>query len=216
MDPNRSATSRYRILAAIVLLAVLGAGIVAFRGVGRWLVVQDPLARADAIVVLSGSMPYRAEAASEAYKSGYASEVWLTRPASPAAELAEMNIQYTGEEEYNREVLVHDGVPAAAIRILPGEIVDTEEEIDEVSQALASSRKSCVIIITSGPHTRRVRALWRRLALPDQRAIVRAAPEDPFDQDHWWRNTRDTFAVVREILGLLNTWSGLRVRPHAR
>jgi hypothetical protein len=33
--------------------------------------------------------------------------------------------------------------------------------------------------------------------------------------DHWWRNTRDALAVVREILGLINLWAGLPVRPHS-
>jgi hypothetical protein len=75
--------------------------------------------------------------------------------------------------------------------------------------------KSKVIIVTSPEHTRRVRALWRRLAGANQRAIVRASSEDPFDRDHWWRNTRDAYAVVRELLGLANAWAGLPVKPHS-
>jgi hypothetical protein len=59
-----------------------------------------------------------------------------------------------------------------------------------------------------------VRALWEKLVGDDPRMMVRAAPEDPFDRDHWWRNTRDTLEVVRETLGLINVWSGLPVRPH--
>jgi hypothetical protein len=43
--------------------------------------------------------------------------------------------------------------------------------------------------------------------------IVRGASEDPVDLDHWWRNTRDTFSVVREYLGLTNVWLGLPVHP---
>ena len=41
--------------------------------------------------------------------------------------------------------------------------------------------------------------------------MVRAAPEDPFDPRHWWRNSRDALDVVREVLGLLNAWAGLPV-----
>ena len=43
---------------------------------------------------------------------------------------------------------------------------------------------------------------------------VHAAHDDPFDADHWWRNTRDVFSVVRETLGLVNAWAGLPVPPH--
>jgi hypothetical protein len=45
--------------------------------------------------------------------------------------------------------------------------------------------------------------------------MIHAAHDDPFDADHWWRNTRDVFSVVRETLGLVNAWAGLPVPPHA-
>ncbi|HUJ29679.1 MAG TPA: YdcF family protein [Candidatus Acidoferrum sp.] len=215
MKLNNYSFTRRRIVAALALFAVLSAATAMFRGVGRWLVREDPLAHADAIVVLSGSMPRRAEAAAAVYRAGYAPEVWLTRPANPADELAAMGIRYVSEEDYNSQVLVHQGVPTSAIRILPDEIVDTEQEVDEISREMRSLGKSHVLIVTSSQHTRRVRALWQRLAARDQEATVRAAPEDPFDRDHWWRNTRDAYSVVREILGLMNTWAGLRVRPHS-
>ena len=207
--------TRGRAIVAAVAVAILIAGIFAFRGVGRWLVREDPLAHGDAIVVLSGRMPYRAEGAADVYRQGYAPQVWLTRPESPARSLAAMGVHYVGEEDYSREVLIHEGVPGAAIRILPGEIVDTEQEIEEIARALRDARESTVIIVTSPEHTRRVRALWVRLAAKNQKAIVRAAAEDPFDRNHWWRNTRDAYSVVRELLGLLNAWAGLPVRPHS-
>jgi uncharacterized SAM-binding protein YcdF (DUF218 family) len=206
-------TSRQALILCLILAAGAAAGVIAFRGAGRWLVREDPLARADAIVVLSGSMPYRAEGAADLYRGGYAPQVWLTRPESPAGNLAAKGIQFIGEEEYSREVLIRSGVPANAVHILPDEIVDTEQEVEEITKEMSDERKVTIIIVTSPQHTRRVRALWRRLAGPNQQAIVWGDPEDPFDRDHWWRNTRDTYSVVREILGLANTWTGLRVRP---
>jgi len=50
----------------------------------------------------------------------------------------------------------------------------------------------------------------------DPNAEVRAAFQDPFHADHWWRDTSDTFSVVREFMGLLNVWLGLPVRPRSR
>jgi uncharacterized SAM-binding protein YcdF (DUF218 family) len=217
-EPQRARSSIFTPRRAIITgatLLILLAGIVAFRGIGRWLVREDPLAHADAIVVLSGGMPYRAEGAADLYRQGYAPEVWLTRPENPSPALAAMGIHFVGEEVYSREVLMHQGVPASAIRILPAEIIDTEQEIDEVSRQMRDDHASSVIIVTSPEHTRRVRALWVRLAAANQKAIVRAAAEDPFDRNHWWRNTRDAYAVVRELFGLANTWAGLPVRPHA-
>jgi uncharacterized SAM-binding protein YcdF (DUF218 family) len=186
---------------------------VASRGAGRWLVREDPLAKADEIVVLSGTMPARAEEAGRVFQMGYAPIVWVSLPTSPRDELTAMGIPYSGEEDYSRAVLIHEGVPAAGIKIFAQPIVNTENEIEEISQQMRRDGKTSAIIVTSAPHTRRVRALWNKIAGGDLRLVVHIAPQDPFDADHWWRNTRDTFEVIREYLGLLNVWLGLPVRP---
>jgi uncharacterized SAM-binding protein YcdF (DUF218 family) len=205
---------RVIILLALLLALVIGS-VVAFRGVGRWLVRPDPLAPADVIVVLSGTMPARAEEAARIFRMGYSHEVWITRPVSSADDLARMGIPYTGEEDYNREVLIHEGVPAQAIRILPETIVDTQQEVEEISRDARAEGDTRVMIVTSPQHTRRVKALWLKLVGRNPALIVRGAPRDGFDADHWWRDTRDAFSVVRELMGLLNVWTGLHVHPHS-
>src|SRR5271154_6081987 len=185
----------------IVALVVCAAGAFAFRGVGRWLVREDSLGPADAIVVLSGTMPARAEEAGRIFRLGYAHEVWVSRPVSPGEELEAMGIHYLGEEDFNRAVLIHEGVPEGDISIFPQPIVNTEQEIKEITSQMRRERIATVMIVTSPQHTRRVRALWRKVAGNDLRLIGRGAPEDPFDAAHWWRNTHDTFSVVRQLLG---------------
>jgi uncharacterized SAM-binding protein YcdF (DUF218 family) len=200
------------VLAILALLLVVG--IVVFRNVGHWLVREDALGKADVIVVLSGGLPFRAEGAAGIFKSGCAPAVWVSRPIGPQEELAALGIHFVGEEEYNREILVQQGVPDLAIRIFPDTIVNTQDEVEEISRELRRDGKHTVIIITSPQHTRRVKALWKKLVGDDPRVIVRAAWGDPFDADHWWRTTADVLAVVRESMGLLNVWAGLPVRPH--
>jgi uncharacterized SAM-binding protein YcdF (DUF218 family) len=203
-----------RLLGLFVLVVFLVAVLAGLRGAGRWLVREDPLSSADVIIVLSGRMPYRAEEAGKVFRMGYAPEVWVSRPESPRGRLEKLGIRFVGEEEYSREILIHQGVPEAAVHILPNTIVDTEQEVEETAREMRRTGKTRVILITSPEHTRRVRALWKKLVGENPKAIVRAAREDPFDPDHWWRNTRDAFAVVREMLGLMNAWAGLPVRPH--
>ena len=206
---------RRRPLIALALLVVLAIVTVTLaRGAAHWLVRPDPLAQADVLVVLSGGLPYRAEGAADVYQQGYTPRVWVSRPAGPQEELAQIGVHYIGEEEYNREAIVHRGVPESAVQILPEEIENTEQEIEEISRLMRRDGRRTVIIVTSPEHTRRVRALWNRFAGNDLTLIVRGADEDPIDLDHWWRNTRDVFSVVREYLGLLNIWIGLPVRPH--
>jgi uncharacterized SAM-binding protein YcdF (DUF218 family) len=205
--------TRWLIYLLLVCLLLTLAGVIAGRGAGRWLVREDSLSSADVIVVLSGSMPYRAEEAQKLFKMGKAPEVWLSRPGNPGAALQEFGIQFVGEEEYDREVLVRLGVPESSVHIFPDTIANTEQEVNEIAREMRRTGKTKVIIVTSPPHTRRVRTLWKKLAGRQLQAIVRAAFEDPFDADHWWRNTRDTLSVIREMMGLVNAWTGLPVRP---
>ena len=210
---RRGSRKRGCSIAPLLLLILLIAGVVAFRGIGRWLLVEDPLDRSDAIVVLSGGLPYRAMEAAKIFRLGMAPQVWLTRPGNPSAMLSKMGITFEGEEDYGRAVLIHEGVPDSAIRILAPVIVNTEDEERAIIAEMQAARATRVVIVTSPPHTRRVRALWRRLAPADLALIVRAAGEDDYDADHWWRTTRDALSVMRETMGLLNAWAGLPVRP---
>ena len=202
--------------AALGLLVVLILAAVAVRGAGRWLERQDPLSHEDVIFVLSGGLPQRAVEGSKVYAMGYAPEVWLSRPDGPADELAKLGIHFSNEEDYNRQVLIHAGVPESAIHLLPVPVVNTEEELLEVGSEMRRNGKTSIILVTSPQHTRRVWTLWRKLVGSNPKAMVRAAHDDPFDADHWWRNTRDVFSVVRETLGLVNAWIGLPVPPHLK
>src|SRR3989440_10240899 len=137
--PAAIAPRRSRTL--LVLCAVGGSGLLLalmiFFGVGRWLVAEDPLGKASAIVVLSGAMPMRALEAAKLYREGYAPEVWLTHSTEPAETLEEMDIPFTGEDHYNALVLIHEGVPANAIHALEPHLVPTGDDSNERVRALA-------------------------------------------------------------------------------
>lgn len=215
MAPNISNPSRpgRRRAVFILLLLLVVLGFFAGRNAGHWLVREDALGPADVIVVLSGGLPYRALGAADIYKSGYAPEVWVSYPVGPQQELSRLGIHFVGEEEYSREILVREGVPGNSVKILPSQLINTEEEVEEIVREMQAQGKHTVIVVTSPEHTRRVRALWNALVGQEPKAIVRGAPTDPFDADHWWRNTPDSLAVTREFLGLMNVWFGLPVRP---
>jgi hypothetical protein len=199
------------LLTLTLVVLILAVGV--FLGVGRWLVVEDPLEKAQAIVVLSGRIPIRAKEAARLYNAGYAPQIWLTRTNEPAASLQEMHIAYIGEDFFNSRVLMHEGVPSNAIHVLEPPIDNTADEIRAVANEVSREQSGAVIIVTTKAHTRRVRTLWKELSGGRGRAIVRAAPTDPFAPDHWWRVTGDSLDVVREVLGLLNAWAGLPLQP---
>jgi len=196
-----------------LLSTVFLAGLIAFLNVGRWLVVDDPLEKAGAIAVLSGRMPSRALEAARVYKQGYAAHVWLTRSTEPAATLETLSVTYLGEESYNKQILMHEGVPESAIQVLEPPIVNTADEMKTIGETLRKENQRSVIIVSSKVHTRRVRVLWNRLSSRDGAAIIHGVSDDSFDPAHWWRSTSDALDVVREILGLMNAWAGLPLRP---
>jgi uncharacterized SAM-binding protein YcdF (DUF218 family) len=212
-DSRPAAPSRRSaLIASIVLLFVVTIVVILF-GVGRWLVVENPLEKSQAIVVLSGGMPQRALEAARLFHQGYAPQIWLTRPEQPAAALDPMGIANSGEDYFNSRVLRHQSVPATAIRVLEPQINNTADEIRAIAAEAARENASSVIIVTSKAHTRRVARLGRQLATGPTRAIIRAASTDSSDPAHWWRNTHDALDVVREVLGLLNAWAGLPLQP---
>lgn len=181
---------------------------------GAWLVVEDPLAPAQAIVVLSGRMPDRALEAARLYRQNAAPQVWVSQPNSPTGRLAEMHIPFVGEDFYNQRVLIALGVPADATRILPEPSANTAEEIGQIARLAREGGLRAVIIVTSAPHTRRVRTIWNRLVGDSPQLIIRHSVDDSFDAAHWWRNTQDALDVVREWLGLANAWAGFPSRPN--
>jgi uncharacterized SAM-binding protein YcdF (DUF218 family) len=184
-----------------------------FLHLGTWLVVQDPLAPADVIVVLSGRMPYRATEAARLYGQKAAPQVWVSQPVSPAEDLAALHIPFVGEDFYNQRVLMAMNVPALAIRILPDPSANTAQEIEEIGRMAREAELRTVIIVTSAPHTRRVRTIWKRLIGDSPQLIVRHPVDDSFNGPRWWRNTQDALDVVREWLGLANAWAGFPARP---
>lgn len=204
--------------AVIVLAAVALLAPVALSAAGRWLVVEDALQSARAIVVFGGHVPFRAMEAAAIYKQGFAPEVWLTQAAVHEEDVAleRLGIVPMSEHEISRRVLIRSGVPEDAIRVLPGGADNTTDEVREVADQLADPGNAHVILVTSKYHTRRVTVIWHAVAPDGPDPIVRYAPGDPFQPDGWWRNTRDARSVSHEWFGLINAWSGFLVQPPPR
>ena len=93
------------LIGAGISIVLITMGVLVFFGIGRWLVLQDPLVHADAIVILSGNLPDRALEAARLYGAGYAQQVWISQGLSPAEELKTMKIVYLGEDFSWRVVL---------------------------------------------------------------------------------------------------------------
>jgi len=209
------ARRRWLFPAAIAALLLVLAAPWLLARLGHWLVVQDPLAPADAIFVHAGHLPFRAMEAADIYRQGFAPEVWLA-PIAPTEEseaIRALGIAMPPDWYWVQQVLLARDVPQTAIHVLHTEVLNTRDEILVVAEQMRSRHLHRVILVTSKQHSRRVRALWDRAATPGLEAIVRPSADDPFDPDDWWHNTEDGQAVLHEIAGLLNVWLGGPLRP---
>ena len=196
---------------AFILIPVLILSLFALRELGSWLVVQDPLQKADAIFVLGGTRFERPLEAVDLYKEGWAPRVTLMRQISDAGEIELMKrgIPYPREVDAQVEVLGRLGVPTSAITIF-NEANSTAEEADTLFTAATSNRWSRVIIVTSKQHTRRARLVMkRRLAGTGVEVLTRYSRYDTSDTDRWWTSRSTLRFTLFETQRLFGYWIGV-------
>ena len=206
------ACARGLAVAALVVIAlvVVGHGPV-LRLIGRALVVEDPVAKADAIVVVAGGTPSREEAAARLFREGLAPDVVLSNQFTPdrVRQLITMGARRFDYQGESRVVLEQRGVPAQAIVALSQPVKTKEAELKVVGEAARSRGWRRVILVTSPQHSRRVKLVWSRQAPADIESIVRVAEDDDFLDGDWWRKRREAEAILHEYLGLAAIYLGI-------
>jgi uncharacterized SAM-binding protein YcdF (DUF218 family) len=206
--------------ALLVVLALLALVAVAhrplLRAAGDALVVNEPGPPADAIVVVAGGTPSREARAAALFQAGGAPRVLVSRQFVPGRvqTLIEMGIRPLDFQGESVRVLEKLGVPRDAIVTLDQPVEITETELRQVVVAARARGWHRVTLVTSGPHTRRVRLIWRREAAGAIEAGIVGAPDECSSADGWWRRRRCSEAVLHEYLGLfalyLNVSSWMR------
>lgn len=197
-------------LAAVAALFLILVGSAAPR-LGGWLVVEDPLQKADAIFVLGGTMYERPLEAVDLYHEGWAPRILLMRQIADEgeAELRRRGIVFQREIDQQVEVLTRLGVPLSAIEILP-EQNSTRDEADALRGEVVANHWTRVIVVTSKQHTRRAKLVMnRRLADTNAQAMLRASRYDKSDVDGWWRNRSTLRFTLFETQRLIAYWLGI-------
>lgn len=208
---SRSAILRrgFPFLLLLSLGAVL-AGAAAYAG--RFLVVQDPLQKVDAIFVLSGSRADRWLEAADLYRAGYAPLIVLSSGPTDGAEifLRERGIELPMEGEEIRDILVRLGIPAAAVLPLDDRNDNTGEEASNIRELARRRNWRALIVVTSKYHTRRARLAMRRgfSGLPTT-IVMRASRYDLYNAGRWWQRRADLRNTLFELAKLTAYATGL-------
>jgi uncharacterized SAM-binding protein YcdF (DUF218 family) len=158
-------------LGAITILALLV-------GIGHYLDVTDPLAKADAIVAISGDTGARAETAITLWKAGYAPLLIFSGASSDP--------QSASSAELMKRTAVAAGVPAGSI-IVEGASATTEENASNVARIMRGRSLHSAILVTSPYHQRRAALLFAREFDPAGLAFRNHPADDPdWDPNVWW------------------------------
>lgn len=177
---------------------------------GAFLVVEDPLEKADGIVILGGTIYERQMEGVELFKEGYAPRVFLMREIQDwgEIELIKRGMTYLHMVDVQVDAMVRLGVPREAITILD-QADSTAQEADYVHKLVTEQHLSRVIVVTSKQHTRRARLVMnRRVRGTGAGIIVRASRYDREDAEHWWRNRGTLRFTLFESQRLFLYWIG--------
>jgi uncharacterized SAM-binding protein YcdF (DUF218 family) len=159
-------------------------------------IVEDPLDKADALVVLSDDNFYadRAVRAAELFRQGKAPLVVASgrrlRPNAGIAELMEHD-------------LIERGVPKDKIVRLAHDADSTREEAEALVPLARQKKWHSLIIVTSNYHTRRARYIFGAVFPQDVKLSVAGARDADFDPDQWWTKRKSVKELTREVAAML-------------
>jgi len=159
-------------------------------------IIEDPIDKADAIIVLSDDNFYadRATRAAELFREGKAPLVVASgrrlRPSAGIAELMEHD-------------LVERGVSRGKILRFAHDADGTREEAEALARFAKERKWRSVIVVTSNYHTRRARYIFRRVFPQDIEVRVASARDGDFDPQRWWEKRKSVKELMREFAGMM-------------
>ncbi|HWT81492.1 MAG TPA: YdcF family protein [Candidatus Methylomirabilis sp.] len=203
----------WRIGRLLVLIIILGVGLYVgspflLGVVGRYLVTEQPLAKADLILVLSGQVLLRIPEGARLYHEGYASKILLTNEPKERGweDLLRVGIRVPDSQQRALTLLEELRVPRRDILLIQEQGNTTQSEMQTVVRFLKSHPVRSVIIVTSKSHTTRAYKIFSSGLEPGIRLIMHPVPNDPFDPSRWWRDRTDAKAVLNEYGALADFW----------
>ena len=183
------------ILAVLLVLAlshrpVLGAA-------GAVLVAREPLGSADAIVVLAGNSPYRAQHAEALYRDGFARHVIISNEplSSHGVRTTWLELRAAG--------LVRLAIPDDAIVPIEAIADSTYDEALSSREIMVERGWRTAIVVTDPFHMRRALLTFRQAFEPAGLiALPSPADDSKYGVENWWQDRNATMRVLQEYLKL--------------
>jgi uncharacterized SAM-binding protein YcdF (DUF218 family) len=191
------------------LLALIAWSLLAWAA-ARLLIVKAELAKADALVMLSGGSFYaeRVRHTVNLFAEGRAPRIILTDDGirGPWSFEKERNPSYV---EIEAEALQKDGIQAEQIEIIPQQVSSTYDEAVRVRDYAQGAGLKSVLIVTSPYHSRRALWVWQRV-FRESGIHVGIDPAPAGEQSPpaatWWWHWRGWLSVAFEYPKLVYYW----------
>lgn len=176
----------------------------------KFLIIEKPLEKADAILVLGGSSTYieRTQKAAELYENGVAEKVLLTDDGGRGGwnKTEKTNLKFV---EMARRNLVLQGVPAENIEVLEPTVAATIDEARLLAETARARNLKKILLVTSAYHTRRALWIFEKVAAKEEIELGIESPETGIETpppQMWWKNRRGWQTVGGEYVKFVYYW----------
>lgn len=173
--------------------------------IGGFLIIADPLEKAQAVAVLSGGGMPRMEEAARLYHDGFAQIYILTETGEA---LAGYNIDYI---EHLKLEALKLGIPPTALRVTDQHADSTYDEAVALRRLMEREFINSCIVITDPFHTMRTRLIFRDVFRnSDMKIIVRPVRGHWYRSSTWWATAQGRKVTIEEYIKLFVYWFGLK------
>lgn len=176
------------------------------------LIVEKPLEKADAILILGGSSTFveRTQKAAELYKKGVAPQIFLTNDGQQGGWNVEEQRNPFFYERAKWE-LVANGVPENVIEILPEVVEGTNDEAVLFEKTAREKGVKKVLIVTSAYHTRRALSVFELVFRNNSAEIEIGITSPPTGEQtpkpfNWWFSPNGWKFVAGEYVKIVGYW----------
>ena len=165
-------------------------------GLANTWMVNDPPAKADAIVVLGGGANFRSFEAVRLYQAGWAPRILVMNSELRATDQLGLTIP---EAELVRRILLSNAIPAQAIQVVGTNLTSTHDEALTLKRWSENSHAASFLIPTGPFHSRRVRWVFRKAFrdAPARLAVTSIAPEQC---QSWWKKEQTLIDFQNEVV----------------
>lgn len=200
----------FKLLIVFLILLITWALVAPF--LAKILIVEKPLEKADAILVLGGSRTYaeRAGKAAELFRDGVAPKIYLTDDGEQAGWSAaeQRNPAFV---ELARNSLIAGGVAPENIEILAPSVAGTIDEARLLAEKARTADLKSVLIVTSAYHTRRAFSTFQKVFAENNPSVTLGITAPPAGLQTprpalWWLSGFGWQIVVGEYVKSAGYW----------